>query len=129
MSSQQSNLSDKFSDRDSSFSDSIHNITASSQDFKMRNKENEGPLQGKIMKFRKTNSDPVHTWQQDKQRQFLKTLINTGVGSGGLSDNYENLVSNESSVRKIQSQPYRVLDAPNLKDDFYLNLVDWSSQN
>lgn len=23
----------------------------------------------------------------------------------------------------------QVLDAPNLQDDFYLNLVDWSSQN
>lgn len=25
--------------------------------------------------------------------------------------------------------PYRVLDTPELADDFYLNLVDWSSTN
>jgi cell division cycle 20-like protein 1 (cofactor of APC complex) len=25
--------------------------------------------------------------------------------------------------------PYKVLDAPELKDDFYLNLVDWGAQN
>jgi|TARA_B110001450_G_C17651476_1_gene493473 cell division cycle 20-like protein 1 (cofactor of APC complex) len=25
--------------------------------------------------------------------------------------------------------PYKVLDAPNLQDDFYLNLVDWSASN
>jgi cell division cycle 20-like protein 1, cofactor of APC complex len=25
--------------------------------------------------------------------------------------------------------PYRVLDAPELADDFYLNLVDWSTTN
>ena len=25
--------------------------------------------------------------------------------------------------------PYKVLDAPALQDDFYLNLVDWSSLN
>lgn len=25
--------------------------------------------------------------------------------------------------------PHQVLDAPALQDDFYLNLVDWSSQN
>ena len=31
--------------------------------------------------------------------------------------------------RKIPKNPQRVLDAPALKDDFYLNLVDWSSQN
>lgn len=32
-------------------------------------------------------------------------------------------------MRKIARAPYKVLDAPALKDDFYLNLVDWSSQN
>ena len=25
--------------------------------------------------------------------------------------------------------PFKVLDAPQLRDDFYLNLLDWSSQN
>lgn len=33
------------------------------------------------------------------------------------------------SVRKIPKEPFKVLDAPNLQDDFYLNLVDWSSSN
>jgi len=31
--------------------------------------------------------------------------------------------------RKIASQPFKVLDAPALQDDFYLNLLDWSSAN
>ena len=31
--------------------------------------------------------------------------------------------------RKIAKVPTKVLDAPSLQDDFYLNLVDWSSQN
>ena len=31
--------------------------------------------------------------------------------------------------RKISKIPYKVLDAPALQDDFYLNLVDWSSTN
>jgi hypothetical protein len=31
--------------------------------------------------------------------------------------------------RKIPEKPYKVLDAPALSDDFYLNLVDWSQQN
>lgn len=34
-----------------------------------------------------------------------------------------------SKIRKIAPMPFRVLDAPNLCDDFYLNLVDWSQQN
>lgn len=33
------------------------------------------------------------------------------------------------AVRKVARTPFKVLDAPSLKDDFYLNLVDWSSRN
>ena len=29
----------------------------------------------------------------------------------------------------IEVKLWQVLDAPSLQDDFYLNLVDWSSQN
>ena len=32
-------------------------------------------------------------------------------------------------LRKINPKPYKVLNAPNLLDDFYLNLLDWSSKN
>ena len=39
------------------------------------------------------------------------------------------ITSDNNIVRKISSQPYKVLDAPDLSDDFYLNLVDWSSTN
>ncbi|KAJ6717911.1 PROTEIN FIZZY-RELATED 3 [Salix purpurea] len=43
-------------------------------------------------------------------------------------------ISSESSTppkppRKVPKTPHKVLDAPSLQDDFYLNLVDWSSQN
>ena len=31
--------------------------------------------------------------------------------------------------RKINKLPVKVLDAPSLQDDFYLNLLDWGSQN
>ena len=31
--------------------------------------------------------------------------------------------------RKINKEPYKVLDAPNLIDDYYLNLLDWSNDN
>jgi len=34
-----------------------------------------------------------------------------------------------NKLRKIAPVPYKILDAPNLCDDFYLNLVDWSSTN
>lgn len=32
-------------------------------------------------------------------------------------------------TRKISKTPFKVLDAPELQDDFYLNLLDWSSTN
>lgn len=31
--------------------------------------------------------------------------------------------------RKISKNPQKILDAPGLQDDYYLNLMDWSSQN
>lgn len=38
-------------------------------------------------------------------------------------------VSPSPSRRRISRTPFKVLDAPALRDDFYLNLVDWSPQN
>ncbi|KAF9963663.1 substrate-specific activator of APC-dependent proteolysis [Modicella reniformis] len=39
------------------------------------------------------------------------------------------LLSPKKTPRAISKVPFKVLDAPELQDDFYLNLVDWSSQN
>ncbi|OWR42679.1 fizzy-related protein homolog [Danaus plexippus] len=39
------------------------------------------------------------------------------------------LRSPRKATRKISRIPFKVLDAPELQDDFYLNLVDWSIQN
>ncbi|VDM51817.1 unnamed protein product [Angiostrongylus costaricensis] len=50
--------------------------------------------------------------------------------SGPLSDDSQRLLkSPRKPQRKVPKNPYKVLDAPELQDDFYLNLVDWSSQN
>jgi cell division cycle 20-like protein 1 (cofactor of APC complex) len=35
----------------------------------------------------------------------------------------------ELTTRKVNKAPYKVLDAPQLADDFYLNLLDWSSND
>ncbi|KAF2095740.1 cell division cycle protein [Rhizodiscina lignyota] len=39
------------------------------------------------------------------------------------------LLSPRKTPRVVSKVPYKVLDAPDLADDFYLNLVDWGSQN
>lgn len=37
--------------------------------------------------------------------------------------------SSKSGTRYIPSAPDRILDAPDILDDYYLNLVDWNSNN
>lgn len=32
----------------------------------------------------------------------------------------------QKNHRRVSKKPYKILDAPNLQDDFYLNLIDWS---
>ena len=32
----------------------------------------------------------------------------------------------QNPQRKINKTPFKVLDAPYLQDDYYLNVVDWS---
>ncbi|KAG9245197.1 WD40-repeat-containing domain protein [Calycina marina] len=39
------------------------------------------------------------------------------------------LLSPRKQPRTVSKVPYKVLDAPDLADDFYLNLVDWGSSN
>ncbi|KAK4900408.1 substrate-specific activator of APC-dependent proteolysis [Elasticomyces elasticus] len=39
------------------------------------------------------------------------------------------LLSPRKTPRAVSKVPYKVLDAPELQDDFYLNLVDWGSND
>lgn len=60
--------------------------------------------------------------------------------SSFIEDNKKEIISKEKNyfkfdykytkvLRKIQKTPIRVLDAPNLLDDFYLNILDWGKEN
>ncbi|KAH0559919.1 Fizzy- protein [Trichoglossum hirsutum] len=44
-------------------------------------------------------------------------------------DSQRMLLSPRKPPRAVSKVPYKVLDAPDLADDFYLNLVDWGSSN
>ncbi|KAK0635534.1 WD40-repeat-containing domain protein [Bombardia bombarda] len=44
-------------------------------------------------------------------------------------DSQQMLLSPRRRPRAVSKVPYKVLDAPELADDFYLNLVDWGSAN
>lgn len=50
----------------------------------------------------------------------------TPIGSAG---SQRLMAAPQKRRRRIAKVPFKVLDAPALQDDFYLNLVDWSSQN
>jgi hypothetical protein len=43
-----------------------------------------------------------------------------------LDNVYEDRKINGKRSKKIAKEPYKILDAPLLKDDFYLNVLDWS---
>ncbi|GAY43380.1 hypothetical protein CUMW_074030 [Citrus unshiu] len=49
----------------------------------------------------------------------------------GFDDDVASGVSHSpvKAPRKVPRSPYKILDAPALQDDFYLNLVDWSAHN
>lgn len=55
-------------------------------------------------------------------KERYKTFLNLELDDNETTLNYLKY----KSIPKIF---YKVLDAPNLRDDFYLNLVDWSKQN
>ncbi|KAL8150482.1 hypothetical protein V2J09_020290 [Rumex salicifolius] len=62
-----------------------------------------------------------------------KTETRRAIGSSfpfGSDDSLPGIsYSPVKTPRKVARSPYKVLDAPALQDDFYLNLVDWSSHN
>ena len=55
------------------------------------------------------------------------SLSNSGLGVS--SETARLLARMKTPTRVISKLPHKVLDAPGIKDDFYLNLMDWSSQN
>ncbi|PPD90838.1 hypothetical protein GOBAR_DD12221 [Gossypium barbadense] len=58
-------------------------------------------------------------------KRSLHSLQPLGYDESGLGISH----SPVKAPRKVPTSPYKVLDAPGLEDDFYLNLVDWSPNN
>lgn len=59
-----------------------------------------------------------------QQREFARPLYAQRPGAVATSTG-----ATTNKTRKIATQPERVLDAPGMVDDFYLNLLSWSCQN
>ena len=58
----------------------------------------------------------INSFYRKKEKNILSQERNYGV-------EYDKI------YRKIPKTPFRILDAPNLVDDFYLNLLDWGKEN
>jgi hypothetical protein len=68
------------------------------------------------------NKQPTNFLNQIKIMFEQKSL-----SDNGLNQNKINSISNR--IKEINQTPERILDAPQLIDDYYLNLIDWSSEN
>jgi len=77
---------------------------------------------------------------QSPRQVFQENLFDEAVGPAAVVNSFSLMpVGSAASQRlmaappkrkrRISKVPFKVLDAPALQDDFYLNLVDWSSQN
>jgi len=71
-----------------------------------------------------------------KFKTETKKKSGMNINLGNIFDNIQssnldlnNQINNINNTRKINNKPYKVLEAPGLLDDFYLNLLDWSSRN
>ncbi|MCQ2819350.1 MAG: WD40 repeat domain-containing protein [archaeon] len=99
--------------------------------FQIRNKK-------RILSFHKKSSNGVlvpsqQVLRQNLRRRSSKNLIENVKEIYESNINmYQGLMETESlnlTERKISLEPERILDAPQLIDDYYLNLLDWGSQN
>lgn len=81
---------------------------------KRLNKEDE------IQSFSSSNFLKFHDEREEKEQFPSKGFINLEE---------KNFPLKTHKLRKINRVPTKVLDAPSLYDDFYLNLIDWSSSN
>lgn len=81
------------------------------------------PLNRRILGYHEPPPAPSSDTTLAQQREFAKPLY----ARPGALPTSTGATTNKS--RKIPTQPERVLDAPGMVDDFYLNLLSWSCQN
>jgi len=79
----------------------------------------------KILAF-KSKAPAPPSGMENAAREMYTSNIHVG---GGVSKGNGGNGGGKKQFRHIPQAPERILDAPELVDDYYLNLIDWSSQN
>jgi WD40 repeat protein len=88
---------------------------------------NKNNCKAKILEYR--NESKKKTYKDSFDKIFDSMQIQ-GFNSGNKFCNDINMnMNNNNNTRKFNSKPYKIVNAPKLLDDFYLNLLDWSSKN
>lgn len=64
-----------------------------------------------------------------RHRLLKYGLVHGGSLGDGRTPFSQELLGLNAPLRKIRPEPFKVLDAPFLQDDFYLNVLDWSRKN
>ena len=104
------------------------------------NANNVGASHGRLMSCFNTSKvgismhdDGFSRLKDEKVSEELTAATTTAVGAAafgaGVLTAATSSPSAQRSARHIPSQASRILDAPDLMDDYYLNLLSWSQQN
>ena len=123
-----------------SFSKRIYNTVS-----KKKKKKNE---EGKehIDRNRKDTLNLLENFEKNKNNEelnknnkinFVEDIYNNISINNFYKEKKKIIISQENNYqsqynslyRKIPKTPFRILDAPNLIDDYYLNLLDWGKEN
>ena len=76
--------------------------------------------------IKRKNSNPISRKKSTNTITDIKYLYKKNINDYNKLQNEDNELY---ITRNIQLEPERILDAPNLIDDYYLNLLDWGSLN
>jgi cell division cycle protein 20 (cofactor of APC complex) len=76
--------------------------------------------------IKRKNSNPISRKKSTNTITDIKYLYEKNINDFNELQNDDNELY---ITRNIQLEPERILDAPNLIDDYYLNLLDWGSNN
>ena len=86
-----------------------------------------GRKESSLFKYRSHSTNNADAQLSSNLKEY--PISTAAPGSPGGSSINRTLSSPKKPTRKISKTPYKVLDAPALQDDYYLNLVDWSHSN
>lgn len=86
-----------------------------------------GRKESSLFKYRSHSTNNADAQISSNLKEY--PISTAAPGSPGGSSINRTLSSPKKPTRKISKTPYKVLDAPALQDDYYLNLVDWSHSN